>query len=168
MTEHKLAALAVILLFISTMAVCSVDAAPPVLRDKSYCVDELDTCYIPWPMGFEWKGIAIYDTSGVHDTVSEYPLLSDGSRWEKLKAEIEWQNAHAQYKYLLHDLNEWNRLSAKKDPLDNGNSYIYDHFIAGTSLQKPYDFACEHPFLTAYAAAHAALDVKHIHTFFME
>ena len=31
------------------------------------------------------------------------------------------------------------------DPLDQGNSYIYDHYIVGTSLQKPYDWICDHP-----------------------
>ena len=156
MTEHKLAALAVALLLISLMmTVCAVDAAPVVFQDQSYCVDELDTCYIPLP--------PIPLVGGYYDTGTlEYPLHSDGSKWEKLEAKIDWQNAHAQYKYLLYELN------AEPVYQGNSNSALYNNCIRGTFLQGPYDFVCEHPYLAAYAAAHAVLDIKHIGIFFME
>ena len=160
MTEHKLAALAVILLFISIsiMMVCAVDAAPTastVFPDQSHC--DKDACYIPWPIDFYGFAPPIFSYE------IRYDLHPHGTREEKLKAKNDWENEYKLYKSSLRDLNEfWGGSTeptpvAKKPTPDSGNSYFYDNYIKDTVLQESYDFVCEHPYLAAYTAANAAL-----------
>ena len=168
MTVRKLAVLAAILLFISTMAICAVDAAPTAstaFPDQSHC--DKDACYIPWPIDFYGFAPPIFSYE------IRYDLHPHGTREEKLKAKNDWENEYKLYKSSLRDLNEfWGGSTeptpaakkptpaAKKPTPDSGNSYFYDNYIKDTVLQEPYDFVCEHPYLAAYTAANLALMVS--------
>ena len=107
MTNHKLAVLAAILLFISisTMAICAVDAASTAstastaFPDQSHC--DKDACYIPWPIDF--YGF----TPPIFSYEIRYDLHPHGTREEKLKAKNDWENEYKLYKSSLRDLNKF-------------------------------------------------------------